>query len=137
MWGGLEKSAHKFYAGQANPTRFWRIKCGAGQPALPPLVETLRYYSDICSETRTLLILLSCCISAFIRLVISSFSRPTSSSSSAPPFPRPVHPYSSSSSSSSSVSNSSTTEPLSVGAIQVLHPVEEVVRGEDPGGVVD
>jgi len=98
----------------------------------PNNAETLRYYFDICSETRTLLVLLSCCISSFTRLVMSSLSRPTSSSS-APHSPRPVRPLSSS---SSSVSDSSTTEPLSVGAIQVLHPVEEVARGDDPDGAV-
>ena len=58
----------------------------------------------------------------------------SSFSSSAPHSPRPVRPLSSS---SSSVSDSSTTEPLSVGAIQVLHPVEEVAKGDDSGDVVD
>jgi len=67
---------------------------------------------------------------------MSSLSRPTSSSS-APDSPYPMRPSSSSSSSSSFVSESSTIEPLSVGAIQVLHPVEEVARGDDLGGVVD
>ena len=69
---------------------------------------------------------------------MSSLSQPMSSfSSSAPHSPRLVRPSSSSSSSSSSVSDSSMTEPLSVGAIQVLHTVEEVAREDDPGNGVD
>ena len=74
----------------------------------PNNVELVRYRSDICSETRTIIILLSCCISAFVRLVISSLSHPTSSSSSSAP--RPAHPSLSSSSSSSS--SSSVSDPL-------------------------
>jgi len=38
MRGELEKSVHKFYVGRANPTRFLQAMCGAGQPALPPLI---------------------------------------------------------------------------------------------------
>jgi len=42
MRGGLEKSARRSYAGQANPTRFLWARCGAGlcgtsQLALPPI----------------------------------------------------------------------------------------------------
>ena len=105
----------------------------------PNSSETLRYYSHICFETQTLLVLLSCCISAFIRLVMSYLSRPTSSSSPVPNSPRSMRPSSSSSLSlslSSSVFESSMTEPLSVGTIQVLCPVE-VARGDDPGGAID
>ena len=40
MRGGLDKSARKFYARWANPARFLRAKCGAGQPALPPLMTS-------------------------------------------------------------------------------------------------
>ena len=79
-------------------------------------VETLHYYSDICSETRTVTIILGCCAPAFVRLVMSSLSWPTSYSSSASRSPRPTRPSSSSSFlSTSSSSESSTTKPLSVG----------------------
>ena len=101
----------------------------------PNSLKTLHYCFDIFSETRTLLVLLSRSLRLFKRLVISSLSRPTSSSS-VPPSPRPLSP-SSSSSLSSSASNSSTTEPVLVGAIQVLHPMENVARGDESGGVVD
>ena len=57
------------------------------------------------------------------RLVISS-SKSSSSSSSF-------------SSSSSSSSGSSTTEPLSVGTIQTLPPMEDSVRADDPDGATD
>ena len=92
----------------------------------PNSAETLHYYSNFRSDTRTLFVFLSCFLRPSKRLVMSFLSCPTSSSS-APPSLCPLHPSSSSLSSSSS--NSSTTEPLPVGAIQVLHPVESVARG--------
>ena len=65
---------------------------------------------------------------------MSSLSRPTSSSSThASPLPSP----SSSLSSSSSSLNYSTTEPFSVGAIQALHLVENVVKGDDLNSATD
>ena len=100
----------------------------------PNSAETMCYCSDICSETRTFLILLIYYLSSFKRLVMSFLSRPTSSSS-ASRSPHPLRP--SSSSSSCSVSNSSMTEPLSVSANQLLHPMEDVAMGDNPGGAID
>ena len=63
---------------------------------------------------------------------MSSLSQLTSSSS-ATPSPITVHP----SSSSSNLSfGSSTTDSLSVGVVDVPHPVE-MVRGDDPANVID
>jgi len=95
-------------------------------------VEILCYLSDICSKTRTFP-RLHAVFQLFIRLVMSSLSRPTSSSSTAPS-PLPVR--SSSSLSSSSSSGSSITDSLSAGVVQVPHPVE-VVRGDDSANVVE
>ena len=68
-------------------------------------------------------------------LVMNSLSRLTSSSLD-PPSPCPLSPSSSSSFSSFSF-NSSTTKPISIGAIQVLYPVENVAKGDDLGCVVN
>ena len=81
----------------------------------------------------TLLICLS--LRLYLRLVMSTLSRPTSSSD--PPSPPLVRPSSlSSSSSSSSSSASSTTHSLSVRVAEVPLQVE-VVRGDDPTNVVE
>ena len=96
----------------------------------PNSAETLRYYSDTCSETRTLFVLLSCCISSFTKLVMSSLSRSTSSSL-APP-----------------LSSSHTSFFLFVFRFWLLYDrasigrckpsvLEVVARGDDPGGAVD
>ena len=68
------------------------------------------------------------------RLVMSSLSRPTSSSSTAP---SPLLEPPSSSSSSSSSSASSYTKILSVGAIETIVPQGEEVRGDDPGNATN
>ena len=98
----------------------------------PNSVEALLYCLDFLLRHPNTLRLTKLLSSSSKRLVMSSLSRSTSSSS-APPSPIPSRP----SSSSSSLSNSSMTEPLSVGAIQVLHPVESIFRGDNPKGATN
>jgi len=80
---GLKKSNSWDGCEVSPPETFGVINSG------PNSVEKLRYYSNICSETWTVIIILSCCVPAFVRLVMSSLYWPTSSSSSGS---RPLHP---------------------------------------------
>lgn len=103
----------------------------------PNNVESLLFCSDFLLRHPNTFRSSALLSSSFKRLVMSSLSHPTSSSS-APTSPL-LSPLSSSSFSSLSFSSSdsSTIEPLSVRAIQTLPPLGGRCLGDDPEGATD